>query len=235
MTCKCNVGTNFDFRLTHTHVRHYIFPRRRTTIVDIRTGVWCNCSVADSCSDGTVTQLKGTQLDELIWQLQEAKLTTWHTCNGQIVVNFASYSSQEAPPRELHAVELVQLEVLKSCFDTLCGAVGSQKSWKNDLGRWPLETLNFAAKWVTHFVQVFVLELQLVSRRFVAFMEFLFIKVGAFSRFAASSCWSPQPHMFVLQAFGVRYLEFFPNIVNSGESMRECMYPKVKVCDLRPG
>ena len=38
-------------------------------------------------------------------------------------------------------------KVLEPCFDTLCGAVGS---WKDDLGRWPLETLNFAAskaKW----------------------------------------------------------------------------------------
>ena len=61
------------------------------------------------------------------------------------------------------------------------------------------------SKWVTHFVVGFCLG-AVVSRRFVAFMEFLFI---AFSRFAVSLCWSPQPHMFVLQAFGVRYLESF--------------------------
>ena len=57
--------------------------------------------------------------------------------------------AQEAPPKEckqLHAVELVRLEVLKSlkpCFETLCGTTEPRKSQKMNKQKCPSKTLDF--------------------------------------------------------------------------------------------
>ena len=57
--------------------------------------------------------------------------------------------AKEAPPKEckqLHAVELVRLEVLKSLnhvFETLCGTTEPRKSQKMTKQKCPSKTLDF--------------------------------------------------------------------------------------------